>query len=113
MTIMIIYVQHGNNLNQLQVSGTMFIGELYKYILDRLGISSRRVVCMLYEYKILGQDPLNFEKTIVHAGFYNNCIIYVIFNHFPDLTERYSQTTHSRFQQWANRDQYQLDDRYL
>src|SRR5207253_5998231 len=103
----------GTNLIQLEISGTMFIGELYKLILNRLEVSSRQVIGMYYNNLSLGQDPLNFEKSLVHAGFYNNCMIFVILNHYPALTELYCQTTHQKYQQWLNRDQYRLDANHL
>ena len=110
---MIIYVQYNKNILQLNVSGTILIGELYKLILEKLGITSRQVINIYHDTKVLGHDSLNFEKVLIHAGLYNNCVLFVIFNHFPDITDQYCQTTHNRFQQWLNRGQYQLDDQRL
>jgi hypothetical protein len=106
-----ITIQYDTHLKQFQVSGTLFVGELYSHILQELGVAPRQVICMMFNNHVLGRDPLSFDRSLSSCGFYNGAMIFVIFNHYPELTSRYSETTSGVFQQWENRERYQFESR--
>jgi hypothetical protein len=57
--------------------------------------------------------PYDFEKTLQQSGFHDKSFIFVILNHYPDLTQLYGQSTNTLFLQWCDRQNGQLDDDHL
>ncbi len=104
-----IHVQYGNNLMRIEVSKSILIGDLYQIIIDKLGICFKQIIDMYFNNKSLGYDHLNFDRKLNHSGLYNNCIIYVIFNHFPNLTRLHGQPNHHIYEQW----QYKANNHYI
>jgi hypothetical protein len=68
---------------------------------------------MVHNYGVLGIPPYDFEKTLQQSGFHDKSFIFVILNHYPDLTQLYSQSTNTLFLQWCDRQNVQLDDDHL
>lgn len=110
---MIFYVQYNSSLLMIHLNRRQTVGELYGQIIENLNILPRQVVCMVCNGSILGMNPLNFEKNLSLAGLPENSLIFVILNHYPELTQLYCNSTHELYQQWSNRQHLHLDASHI
>lgn len=105
---MLIHIQYLHHLARLRVDRNLCVGYLYRMILNHLRINSEQVIYMIHELQILGLGNAIFDKTIEEIGIHQNSLIYLILNHFPEITRAFGQTTHRIYQQWLRRDQVSL-----
>jgi hypothetical protein len=105
-----IYIQYNNHLKTLQVSPNVTIGQLFTHILHKLHVNAEQVLQMVHNYSILGIAPMNFEKKLQVAGLHEQSMIFVILNHYPDLTASFSHSTIELYNQWLSRENRPLDD---
>lgn len=110
---MIFYVQYNSSLLMIQMNRRKTVGELYGQIIEELSILSRQVIYMVCNGSILGMEPLSFEKNLSSTGLSEKSLIFVILNHYPELTQLYCNSTHDLYQQWNNRQHLQLDDSHI
>lgn len=101
---MLFYVQYNDKLVDLDVPYVRRLGDLYGLIVEKLHIYSRNVVHMIHDSEIIGISPLNFEKKIYQTNLHEGSLIFVILNHYPNLTEINVQMTNILYQKWLERD---------
>jgi hypothetical protein len=103
---MIFHVQYNDNLLTVNIDKRRKIGQLYGHIINTIHVRSSQVVYMVSGYTFLGLPPIQFETSISSSGLIEYSLIYVVLNHYPDLTQRYCQNggTNDLFEQWVYAD---------
>lgn len=108
------YIQYNNKLLMVEIGIHQTVGFLYSYVLDQIGlISVDNIVMMVCNDVILGHHPATFDQQISHTGFGSESMIFVILNHYPELTRNYAHTTAPLYRQWMGRQRFRLDENNL
>jgi hypothetical protein len=84
----------------------MLVGGLYQHITNVLSLSQINVVYMIHDGIALGHVSKEFTRDLISAGFHNNSMVFVIINHYPEITRISCQSIRTIFRQW----QYQRDN---
>jgi hypothetical protein len=98
-----IFIQYENHLLPMNIQLHDIIGGVYERILTEIGITADKIVNMFYDTSVIGQSPLDFAATVHEGKIRDGAFIFVILNHYPQLTEYTCKTYHTQFLQWKNR----------
>ena len=107
------FIQYDQNLITIEIRRKQRIGELYHQILDETHMTPHHVVSMVHNESVIGVSPYSFEAKIYTTDLHENSIIFVILNHYPEVTLLYSHSTLELYEQWICRHNTHLDHNRL
>lgn len=110
---MIFYIQCNTRLDTIEVSPEICIGQLCYAIFDKLQIRPKQTILMIHQNQILGLPPLNFGLPLKSCGFAPISLIFIVLNHFPDISNHYGFSTSPILDQWLAQQTSSIDDSHI